>query len=141
MCAVFSVFCNFAPPEANTSYTLYLTKVGRVETCFKKINQCNKHAQCDPPTGSDTAEDELECDEEYKRKKLVPKQAYSESFFCQSPLYNKQSVMANLTLGVVKFRAVPNDGKAECWNLEDEKERSSNWVSFFIPGIDLFTQS
>ena len=120
---------------------LHLIKVGGVETCFNKVNKCNLYAQCDPVEGSDVAEDELNCDEEYKRKKLVPKQAYSESFFCQSLFYNEQSVMANLSRGVVKIRAVPNDGKAECWNSEDEKERSSNWVSFNIPGIDLFTQS
>ena len=109
-----------------------------METCFKNINKCNKHAQCDPPTGSYIAEDELNCDEEYKRKGLVPKQAYSETFFCQSPSYNVESVMENQSLGVVQFRAVPNDGKAECWNQEDEKERSSIWVSVNIPGIDLY---
>ena len=118
---------------------LHLTKVNGVATCFKNINKCNKHAQCDPSTtGSYIAEDELDCDDEYKRKGLVPKQAYSETFFCQSPSYNEQSVMENQSLGVVQFRAVPNDGKAECWNQEDEKERSSIWVSVNIPGIDLY---
>ena len=123
------------------SYKSYLTKVNGAETCFKNINKCNKHAQCNPPTTVSyiaEAEDELDCDEEYKRKGLVPKQAYSETFFCQSPSYNEQSVMENQSLGVVQFRAVPNDGKAECWNQEDEKERSSIWVSVNIPGIDLY---
>ena len=121
------------------SYKLYLTKVFGVDTCFKNINKCDQHANCDPTAGSDTAEDELNCDDEYRRKKLVPELAYSETFFCQSPDYNEQSVMANWALGVVWFRAIPNNGKAECWKGKDEKDRSSIWVSFIIPGLDLFT--
>ena len=130
---VFSRFCPRAPRGTNIFYKSYLTKVHGAETCFKNINRCNKRAQCDPPPGERIAEDELNCDEEYEKKGLVPKQAYSETFFCQSPLHNKQSVMINNSLGEVWFRAVPNDGKAEC--LEDEEERSSIWVSFYIPGI------
>ena len=73
---------------------------------------------------------------EYEEKDFFPKKAFSSaSFSCQSPLYNKQSVMDKQTLGEVQIRAVPNDGKAECWNKEDEKERSSIWVSVYIPGI------
>ena len=113
-----------------------------METCFNKINKCDKHAQCDPsPKSFGTAEDELNCDKEYKRKGLVPKQAYYETFFCQSPAYNEHSVMAQEALGLVWFRAVPNDGRSECWKEEDEKERSSLWVSFYIPGLDIFTVS
>ena len=112
-----------------------------MKTCLKNTNKCDTHAQCDPIEYSDTAEDELKCDEEYRTKRLLPEQVFSETFFCQSPSYNEQSVRQNEALGVVWIRAVPNDGKAECWNEEDEKERSSIWVSVNIPGLDILTLS
>ena len=70
--------------------------------------------------------------------KLKPIQTYSETFFCQLLSYNKQSLKEGKTLVVVQFRAVPNDGNAECWDQEDEKERSSIWVTVIIPGHDIF---
>ena len=31
--------------------------------------------------------------------------------------------------------AVLNDGNPECWNDEDELERSTEWVSYYLPGL------
>ena len=103
-----------------------------VETCVKKSQQCNLHAECDPAEGSDTAEDELDCDEEYREKGLIPKQA---TYLCQSPIHNEESVRNNKSLGVVWIRAALNDGIPECWMEEDEIERSSDWVKYYIPGL------
>ena len=97
------------------------------------INKCNLYAQCDPAEGSDVAEDELDCAEEYNRKGLVPKKA---TFRCQSLHHNEESV-ANLSIGVVYIRAVLRDDHTECWKGEDEKERPIEWVSKYFPGIDL----
>ena len=105
-----------------------------VETCFKIVNQCNLYAQCDPVEGSDVAEDELDCDEKYKEKGLVPKKA---TFRCQSLHHNKDSVSANVSRGVVYIRAVLRDNNTECWNGEDEIERPKEWVAKFLPGIGL----
>ena len=113
---------------------LHLKKVGGVETCFKMSNWCNLYAQCDPVEGSDVAYDELNCDEEYKKKGLVPKKA---TFRCQSLHHNEDSVKANLSRGVVYIRAVLQDNNTECWNGEDEIERPTEWVSYYYPGIDL----
>ena len=113
---------------------LHLIKVGGEETCFKKINRCDLYAQCDPVEGSDVAEDELDCDEEYKKKGLVPKKA---NFLCQSLHHNEDSVKANLSRGVVYIHAVLQDDNTECWNEEDEKERPTEWVSYYYPGIEL----
>ena len=118
-----------------------------VQTCFKNINRCNLHPQCDPvhvkndDDDSDdddddddddnyykTAEDELKCDEEYKR--LLPRQA---TFPCQSPHHNVDSVKANISRGVVWIKAVPYDGIPECWNDEDEKQ-SPWYISVKIIG-------
>ena len=110
-------------------------QVDGVQTCFKSINRCNLHPQCDPVKGSGddkTSEDELGCDEEYRRKKLISKQA---TFRCQSPHHNEDSVKANLSRGVVWVKAVLNDGNPECWNNEDELERSTEWVSYYLPGL------
>ena len=105
-----------------------------VDICFHKINRCNLYAQCDPVEGFDVAEDELDCDEEYKKKGLVPKKA---TFRCQSLHHNEDSVKANLSRGVVYIRAVLQDNNTECWNGEDEIERPTEWVSYYYPGIDL----
>ena len=39
------------------------------------IVRCNKYAECDSVEGSDTAKDELNCNEEYRNRMLIPKQA------------------------------------------------------------------
>ena len=105
------------------------------ETCFNNINRCNLFAQCDPIEGSDIGEDEVDCDEEYKKKRLVPKKA---TFRCQSLHHNEDSVKANISRGVVYIRAVLQDGNTECWNGEDEKPPilPKEWVSFYLPGHD-----
>ena len=106
-----------------------------VETCFKETARCNLHAECDPIEGSKTAEDELDCDEEYRRKKLIPKQA---TYRCQSPHHNDDSVKNNNSLGVVFIRAALNDGTPECWEEEDEIERSTFWEAYVIPGLEQY---
>ena len=105
-----------------------------VETCFKNIVRCNKYAECDPVEGSDTAEDKLNCNEEYRHKRLIPKQA---TYSCQSLHHNEDSVKANISRGVVYIRAVLQDGNTECWNGEDEKPPilPKEWVSFYLPGM------
>ena len=106
-------------------------KVNGVQICFKNKNQCNLHPQCDPVKGignDKTAEDELKCDEEYKR--LLPRQA---TFPCQSPHHIVDSVKANISRGVVWIKAVPYDGIPECWNDEDEKQ-SPWYISVKIIG-------
>ena len=103
-----------------------------METCFKNSQRCNLFAECDPADGSDTAEDELNCDEEYRAKGLIPKQA---TYRCQSPIHNEESVKNNKSLGVVWIRAGLNDGNPECWMGEDEIERSTFWESYGILGI------
>ena len=113
-----------------------LIQVGGEETCFKKSQQCNLHAECDPAEGFDTAEDELDCDEEYREKGLIPKQA---TFRCQSPIHNEESVRNNQSLGGVWIRAALNDGNPECWKGEDEIERSMArvlWESYGILGLE-----
>ena len=110
-----------------------LIQVGGVETCLKKSQRCNLHAECDPAEGSDTtAEDELDCDDEYRKKKLIPKQA---TFRCQSPTHNDESVKNKTSLGVVWIRAALNDGNAECWKGEDEIEWSTDLVTYGFPGL------
>ena len=111
----------------------YFIKVGGVATCFERTNRCDLYAQCDPVEGSDVAEDELDCDEEYRKKGLVPKKG---TFRCQSLHHNEESVKANLSRGVVYIRAVLQDNNTECWNEEDEKERPTKWVSYYYPGIE-----
>ena len=111
-----------------------MIKVETVKTCFQNINRCNIYAQCDPRKGSDVAEDEYDCDEEYKRKGLVPKKG---TFRCQSLHHNEDSVKANLSRGVVYIHAVLQDNNTECWNEEDEKKRPTEWVSYYFPGIEL----
>ena len=103
-----------------------------METCFKKSPRCNLHAQCDPAEGSDTAEDELDCDNEYRESRFFPKQA---TYRCQSLIHNEESVRNNQSLGVVWIRAVLYDGNPECWKAEDEVERSTDWVKYYIPGL------
>ena len=112
----------------------YFLKVGGVATCFERTNRCDLYAQCDPTEGFKVAEDERDCDEEYKKKGLVPKKA---NFPCQSLHHNEESVKANLSRGVVYIRAVLQDDNTECWNAEDEKERPTKWVSYYFPGIEL----
>ena len=114
-------------------HTIHLMQVGGAETCFKKSQRCNLYAQCDPAEGSDTAEDELDCDDEYRKKRLIPKQA---THRCQSPHHNDDSVRNNRSLGVVWIRAALNDGKSECWKGEDEIERSTFWVKYVFPGLE-----
>ena len=105
------------------------------ETCFNNINRCNSFAQCDPAEGSDIGEDEVDCNEEYKKKGLVPRKA---TFCCQSRHHNADSVNANISRGVVYIHAVFQDGNPECWNGEDEEPSTipKEWVSFYLPGID-----
>ena len=107
-------------------------QVGGVETCFKNSQRCNLYPECDPVGGSHTAEDELDCDKEYKEKRLIPKQA---TYLCQSPIHNEESVRNNKSMGVVWIRAALNDGNPECWKGEDEIERSTDWVKYYMPGL------
>ena len=109
-----------------------LIQVNGAKTCLKLSQRCNLHAECDPVEGSDTAEDELDCDAEYREKRLIPKQA---TYRCQSPIHNEESVRNNQSLGVVWIRAVLYDGNPECWNEEDERERSTVWVKYVFPGL------
>ena len=112
-----------------------LIQVNGAKTCLKLSQRCNLHAECDPVEGSDsdgTAEDELDCEAEYREKRLIPKQA---TYLCQSPYYNEESVRKNQSLGVVWIRAALNDGNPECWKEEDEKPRSTVWESFYVPGL------
>ena len=109
-------------------------KVDGVRTCFKSINRCNLHPQCDPVKGSGddkTSEDELDCYDEYRRKKLSSRQA---TFRCQSPHHNEDSVKANLSRGLVWIKAVPQDGIKECWKGVDE-EPSSRYLTYGLPGF------
>ena len=108
-------------------------QVAGAETCFKQSQRCNLYAQCDPAEGSDTAEDELDCEDEYRKKRLIPKQA---THRCQSPHHNDDSVRNNKVLGVVWIRAALNDGNSECWKGEDEIERSTFWVKYVFPGLE-----
>ena len=106
-----------------------------VKTCFKNVNRCNLHPQCDPVDNSEedkTAEDERDCDEEYRKKKFFSRQA---TFRCQSPRHNEDSVNNKTSRGVVWIKAVLNDGNPECWKDEDELERSTEWVSYYLPGL------
>ena len=108
-------------------------------TCFKESQKCNLHAECDPDPAKDPdiAEDELDCDEEYRRKRLIPKEA---TFRCQSPHHNKETVENKTSLGVVWLKAILEDGKPECWKEEDEIERSTYLVSYYLPGLELAKQ-
>ena len=56
---------------------------------------------------------------------------YQANGFLFTPERNRTS------LGVVWIRAVLNDGNVECWNGEDEEERSTDLVSFYLPGLKL----
>ena len=38
---------------------------------------------------------------------------------------------------MVWIRAVLNDGNVECWNGEDEEERETDLVTFYLPGLEL----
>ena len=108
-------------------------KVNGVQKCFKNINRCNLHPQCDPVKGSGddkTSEDELDCDEEYQRKKLISRQA---TFRCQSPHHNEDSVKANLSRGVVWIKSVPQDGIPECWKDQDE-DPTPSYLAYGLPG-------
>ena len=116
------------------SFLIPLIQVGGVKTCLKNSQVCNIYPECDPAEGSITAEDELDCDEEYRKNRLIPKQA---TYRCQSPRYNEESVRNNKSLGVVWIRAALNDGNPECWKGEDEKERSTFWESYGILGLEL----
>ena len=111
----------------------YNIQVGGVEICLKKSQRCNLHAECDPAEGSDTAEDELDCADEYRKNKLIEKQA---TFRCQSPHHNDDSVRNNRSLGVVWIRAALNDDNVECWKGEDEEEMSTVWVTHGFPGLE-----
>ena len=112
--------------------SIHFQQVRGVETCVKETARCNLHAECDPAEGSDTAEDELDCDAEYREKRLIPKQA---TYRCQSPIHNEESVRNNKSSGVIWIRAALNDGNPECWMGEDEIERSTFWESYGILGL------
>ena len=91
--------------------------------------------QCDPVDESNTAEDELDCDNDYMKKGLIPRQA---TYRCQSPYHNEDSMRKKTSRGVVWIRAVLYDGNPECWKDEDEIERSTDWVSYYFPGLELY---
>ena len=48
---------------------------------------------------------------------------------------NEDSMRKNISTGVVWIRAALNDGNPECWKEEDEVERSTDWVSYYLPGL------
>ena len=109
-----------------------IVQVAGVRTCFRNYLRCDLHPHCDPVDGSTdpTAEDEVGCEGEYRRKKSFPRQA---TLSCQSPHHNEDSVKANLSRGVVWIKAVPQDGVKECW--KDEDEAQSVWyLSHLIIG-------
>ena len=114
--------------------TQKIVQVGGVRTCFRNYLRCDLHPHCDPVDGSTdpTAEDEVGCEDDYRRKEIIPRDATSR---CQSPHHNEDSVKANLSRGVVWTRAILNDDKTECWNNEDEVDRSSEWISYYLPGL------
>ena len=129
------MFQNRSSGEIIPRFMKNLFQVAGVKTCFKNVNRCNLHPQCDPVDNSKedkTAEDERDCDEEYRRKKFFSRQA---TFRCQSPRHNEDSVNNTISRGVVWIKAVLNDGNPECWNNEDELERSTEWVSYYLPGL------
>ena len=68
------------------------------------------------------------------KKGLVPRLAI---YRCQSPYYNEDSMRNGKSRGVVWIRAALNDGNPECWKEEDEIERSTDWVSYYFPGLEL----
>ena len=95
-------------------------------------NLCDQHPVCDP--GEDTdgiAQDEFNCLESYKEKKLSTKEA---TYLCQSIYHNEDSVAANHSLGIVMIKAVPCDGIATCWEAWDESLCDSDFLTKWIPG-------
>ena len=108
-----------------------------VERCLKNTNLCNQHPACDP--GEDTgdiAQDEFDCLEEYKKKRLTPEDATQ---LCQSVHHNEASVEANLSLGIVMIEAVPCDGNPTCWRSDhtlapDETFCDNELLTTWVPG-------
>ena len=92
--------------------------------CYHETNWCNLHPDCDDAED----EDEVKCSEKYKEK--FKKGAM---FPCQSLLHNDDTVKAKLSRGVVRIKAVAQDGIPECWNNEDELPTDRN-VTYGIPG-------
>ena len=109
-----------------------IVQVGGVRTCFRNYLRCDLHPHCDPVDGStdQTAEDEVGCESEYRRKKSFPRQA---TFSCQSSHHNEDSVKANLSRGVVWIKAVPHDGIKECWKDQDE-DPTPLYLAYGLPG-------
>ena len=112
--------------------TRKIVQVGGVRTCFRNYLRCDLHPHCDPVDGSNdlTAEDEVGCEGEYRRKKMIPRDA---NFPCQSPHHNEYSVKANLSRGVVWIKAVPQDGIRECWKGQDE-DQSPLYLAYGLSG-------
>ena len=95
------------------------------------------------------SEDEEECFEEYKLKRLIDKSA---TFECTSPDHNKMSPAIlstkwNYSFGFLEYNAtvIPEgivviiqatrcDGKIECWNGEDEEMCGFNTFVTFGAG-------
>ena len=86
--------------------------------CFKNSALCDQHPNCDPEKETEViAQDEVNCLEEYKKKRLTPKDATHQ---CQSVHHNEASVAAKISLGIVMIEAVPCDGKPTCWKKPDQ---------------------
>ena len=103
-----------------------IVQVGGVRTCFRNYLRCDLHPHCDPVDGSTdpTAEDEVGCEGEYRRKKMIPRDA---TFPCQSPHHNEDSAKANLSRGVVWTRAILNDDKTD-WATSRTRPRNRGSV-------------
>ena len=101
-----------------------MSQVDGVRMCYHETNWCNLHPDCDDAED----EDEMKCGEKYKEK--FKKGAM---FPCQSRLHNDDTVKAKLSRGVVRIKAVAQDGTPECWNNEDELPTDRN-VTYGIPG-------
>ena len=106
--------------------------------CFKNSSLCDQHPDCDPEKETEViAQDEVDCFEEYKKKRLTPKDATHQ---CQSVHHNEASVAANISLGIVMIEAVPCDGNPTCWkpanqNLApDESFCDNDLLTKWVPG-------
>ena len=96
--------------------------------CYDESDWCDLHPVCDD------AEDEdwnNKCKHNIKKKaKLLKKK--KNTFRCQSPQHNEDTVKAGLSRGVVWIKAVPEDGIPECWNNADEQ--TNLFLTYVLPG-------
>ena len=74
--------------------------------CLSESSICDTHPQCSE------GEDEMNCEEEYRRKGYIKDAAI---FPCQSPHHNQDSSTPTVFIWAVRC-----DGFSECWKGEDE---------------------